>query len=350
MEYSKENTMTRKEYLKSKKKNKFDVRKLKYFLLIVVVILLSIYLFKQLNIYNTVTQMANKVVEQSALAKTMTMYYVEDSYTRDKNTVVMLYKSTDESRTRIENSENLSNITIIEDKLYGIKENLLFCINLQTNNIEQVLESTVKLYCIRDNTLFFYTDGKQQGLYKYDLASKKLKQLTQDTIYQLEIVQDNIFVIAKGKTSKSIIKYDLEGNSKKLISDTYIVNYMHVSNNTIYFVNSKDGKIYSVSNDGNDLKKIIDSQIYLSGNNDILLYENNIIYINKSDENTLHRYDLNSGKDERIIKKNVTSIQHDKNIVYYKVKNSIGIYKYDMLTGKTSQVTSVRTSEYICKN
>ena len=75
-----------------------------------------------------------------------------------------------------------------------------------------------------------------------------------------------------------------------------------------------------------------------------------IYYINKGDGNTLYSLNLKTGKEERLIKKNISSIQMDKNIMYYSQSNSIGIYKYDVLSGKGEQVTSVRTNEFVCIN
>ena len=130
MEYSKDNTMTRKEYLKSKKKSKFDFSKLKYVLLFVVVILLGIYVVKQLKIYNNVTQIANKVVEESKLARTMTMYYVSESYTKDGQPTVALYRASDESRKTITGTENFTQIKVADDLLYGLVDNTLYSVNL----------------------------------------------------------------------------------------------------------------------------------------------------------------------------------------------------------------------------
>ena len=136
MEYSKDNIMTRKEYLKSKKKNKLDFSKLKYVLLFIVVILLGVYVFKQLKIYNNVTQIANKVVEESKIVRTMTMYYVSDTYTKGGQSIVTLYKSSDESRTAIEGSEKFNKISVVEKQLYGLVDNTLYVVNL-TDNTKQ---------------------------------------------------------------------------------------------------------------------------------------------------------------------------------------------------------------------
>ena len=62
------------------------------------------------------------------------------------------------------------------------------------------------------------------------------------------------------------------------------------------------------------------------------------------------RYNLKSGKDEVIIKKNVSDIDLVQNTLYYRIKNNLGIFKLNVETGKKEQLTSARTDEYILIN
>lgn len=344
MEYSKDNTMTRKEYLKSKKKSKFNFSKLKYVLLAIVVVLLGVYVFKQLKIYNNVTQIANKVLEESKLARTMTMYYVSDSYTKDGKSKVILYKSSDESRTNIPGTEGLRQISIVNNKLYGLLDDGLYAIDLASYNKEMIVEKKIEEYIVKHDNVFLRTND---GIYKYDLSTKESKQIVDGKSYQIALDSNNIYVITAGKTSKSIIRYNLSGGSKKQLSSTYLVSSMYTTEDSIYFINSKDSKIYSVTKSGEDIQKITDNKI--NGNN-ILEYKGNVFYINKSDGNNLYRINIKTGVEERVVKQNIESIQIDGNIIYFKQSNTIGIYKYSIETGKTAQVTSARALEYICIN
>ena len=346
MEYSKDNTMTRKEYLKSKKKNKLDFSKLKYVLLFVVVILLGVYVFKQLKIYNNVTQIANKVVEESKLMRTMTMYYVSDSYTKEGQNIVTLYKSSDESRAAIVGTEKFNKISVIEKQLYGLVDNTLYSINLTDNSKQKAVEGLdekVQEYVVKDNNIYIRTND---GIYKYNTDSKKLKQLIKGKSYQMVVNDSGIYVIASGKTSKSIIKYNLNGDEKSQLTGTYIVECMRVIEDKVYFVNSKDAKLYCVSTNGGQITKLVDAKVKAT----VLKFNNNIYYINVSDSNTLYNLNLKTGETKRIVKKNIESMQIDGAIIYYKVSNDLGIYKLDLETGKTSQVTSIRAKEYLCKN
>ena len=348
MEYSKENVMTRKEYLKSKKKKNKWLSFLKHFLIIAVIILLSIYLYKQLDVYNNVTKIANKVVEETALAKTMTMYYVQKPYIKDGNTNVVLYKSFDESRTVIKGTEGLNNICIKDNILYGMKDNNIYSINLETGEEKLIVEEKVTNYVVNNKTLYYYLEVKKDkektGIYKIDKEGTP-KLVINEEIFDMCVTDKNIYIIAKGKTSRSIIRYDTSGNNKKEISEKYIVNEIKYINSNVYFTTTKDYSLYVI--DKNEkIQKITENKVKAIKN--LIVYENNIFYINDSDNSTI--YKINEEKEEMVLKKSVESIQVDGNIIYYKIKDAIGIFKYDILTGNTAQITSARTSEYICKN
>ena len=345
MEYSNGNTMTRKEYLKSKKKTNFLLSKLKYVLLIIAVILLSIYVFKQLNVYNNVTKLANKVVEETKLARTMTMYYVSEPYTKDGSTSVVLYKSYDESRTQIVGSENLTKIKVVENKLYGICDNKLYTIDLLTNDKVQILDKKVQDYLIQQEAIYL---NLGDGIYKYIMSSGQTKKIIDGKCYQMIVDDNNLYVITDGKTSKSIIKYNLNGKKEKELSDKYIVTGIMLNGNNIYFTNSKDANLYMVSKSGGKIQKVMDDKVAKVEN--VVCYKDVIYYINKSDNNTLYMYNIKTKEIKLVIKKNIESIQIDRNIIYYTVAGTIGINKLDITTEKTSQITSARTTEYLCIN
>ena len=345
MEYSKDNTMTRKEYLKSKKKNNFWLSKIKYILLIIVVVLLGVYVFKQLNVYNNVTKLANKVVEEAKLARTMTMYYVSEPYTKDGNTSVMLYKSYDESRTIIEGTQNFSQINVIDGKLYGICDKKLFVIDLTTNVKTQLTDKLVEEYQVDDQHIYLRLED---GIYKHKTGTNDVGKIIDEKVHQMIVKDNELYVIAPGKTSKSIIRYNLNGKKQQELSEKYIVSNMTVYGDDIYFINSKDSRLYIANKNGDNIEKVLDNKIEKINN--IIFYKDIIYYINKDDSNTLYMYNTKTQKQERVIKKNLSSVQVDGSIIYYTVSGAIGIYKYDITTGRTAQITSARTSEYICIN
>ena len=268
MEYSKDNTMTRKEYLKSKKKNNFLLSKLKYVLLVIVVILLGVYVFKQLNVYNNVTKLANKVMEETKLAKTLTMYYVSEPYTKDGVSTVMLYKAYDDSRTKIPGTEGFKNIQIVENVLYGMNEEGLYGIDLVNYEKVQFIDKKVKDYIIKDRNIYIQLDT---GINRYDIEAKKLTEILSQKVYKMLLDGNYLYAISEGKTSKSIIRYNLNGKNAKQLSEKYIVSDIYITEDNIYFINSKDSKIYSVSKSGGTINKINDNKV-LTGSK-ILCYK-----------------------------------------------------------------------------
>ena len=349
MEYSKENVMTRKEYLKSKKNRKFDFSKFKYVLLFVVIVLLSIYLYKQLNLYNNVTKIANKVVEETALAKTMTMYYIQDSYTKDEKTSVMIYKSFDESRTKIENTEGFTDICLEKNNLYGIKENKLYKIDLETKELIKVTDKNVKSFIVKNNIIYYYVvdkkDPQNTGVYKIDLNISSENQIIAAEIFDMDITEKHIYIVSKGTTNRSVLRYDLEGKNKKEISEKYIISGIRCIEDKVYFTTTKNNKLYVIDKN-KSITKITNNKI--KNIKDVVEYNGNVYYINSSDNNTL--YVVNSKTDERVLKKNIIDLQIDRNVIYFRIEGSIGIYKFDTETKNTAQVTSARTNKYICKN
>ena len=205
-------------------------------------------------------------------------------------------------------------------------------------NIERVKNGVVYYYIKDDN------NSKNTGIYKKE-EDKKPKQIINLEVYDIDITNKNIYIVTKSKTSRSIVRFDLDGNSKKELSDKYIVNQIKCINDNIYFTTTKDYKLY-VINKNDKIEKLTNNKVENIKN--VVVYKENIFYVNSGNSNTL--YKKNSTQDERIIKKNIESVQIDGNVIYYKIKDSIGIYKYDVLTENTAQLTSARTNEYICKN
>ena len=288
MEYSKDNIMTRKEYLKSKKKNKFDFSKIKHILVFITIVVLSIYVFKQLDVYNSVTKIANKVVEETALTRTMTMYYVSESYTKEDVSCVMLYRSSDESRTKIDGTDEMYNITLNDNKLYGLKDEMLSYIDLITMSGTQVLDTKIKEYIVKGDEIYYYNyeSDKKAGIYRYDIKTDESNQVISGKIYQMTVDDNYIYVVAAGKTSKSIIRYNLNGENKKELSDKYIVSHIAVYGDNVFFINSKDSKLYMVPRAGGEIKKVTDNSVKTTGldysaYSSLIAIDDNVYYIIK---------------------------------------------------------------------
>lgn len=359
MEYSDKNAMSRKEYLKSKNKSGFGIRTVKYILIVVVIALLSIYLWKQLNIYNNVTKIANQVLEETALARTLKMYYISEGYTKDAPNCVMLYKATDESRTKIEGTENFSNIKLVEDKLFGLENKSLYSINVQTLEKTDYSLADVYEYIIRGNKIYYYSVNKKSektGIYVYDIDAKKSSQLITAEVTQFVMDDMYIFVVTKGKTAKSIVRYNINGSGRTVLTDKEIVSHMMLNGSSIYFV--ADELLYKMNKNGKDITKLTENKLYLdpdikggySLENMIAVKNHLVYYINKNENNILHVIDMNKKEEQALTKKAVESIKIVDHILYFKLNSDLAFYKVNLETGKMEQITSIRGSEYICIN
>ncbi len=359
MEYSDKNAMSRKEYLKSKQKGKFGIRTIKYMLIVVVIVLLSIYLWKQLNIYNNVTKIANQVLEETALARTLKMYYISEGYTKDAPNSVMLYKATDESRTKIEGTENFTNIKLVEDSLYGLVKNKLYSINTETLEKVDYSLSDVYEYIVRGNKIYYYSVNKKAektGIYVYDIDTKKSVQLINAEVTQFVMDDMYIFVVTKGKTAKSIVRYNINGSGRTVLTNKEIVSHVMLNGSSVYFV--ADEMLYKMNKSGKDITKLTDNKVYLDADvkagysleNMVAVKNHLVYYINKNEKNILYVIDMNKKEEQALTKKAVESLKIVDHILYFKLNSDLAFYKVNLETGKMEQITSIRGSEYICIN
>lgn len=357
MEYSSDKVMTRKEYLKSKRKGKLGLRILKYTLLLTVIALLSVYLFKQLDVYNNVTKIANKVVEETALAKTLTMYYVADGYTKDSKSDVVIYKAYDESRTKIADTAGFSNINVVNGILYGLQDEALYAIELETNLKSKVIDGNIREYIVRGEKIYCYIESKstkETGIYLYDIATKEMKLIINIVSEQMLVDDNYIFVISKGKTEKSIIRYNLNGSGRTIMTDKEIVTYFKQDKNVIYYV--ADEKLYSLTKTGRITNLIMEEDIYIDRDvvnfnaEPFAIKDDNVYYITKGEEKNLCIFNIKTGEKQVLSKKNVESMQLVSNTLYYKLNNGIGLYRINLESGKSEHVTNIRGIEYICIN
>ncbi len=359
MEYSDKNAMSRKEYLKSKQKGKFGIRTIKYMLIVVVIVLLSIYLWKQLNIYNNVTKIANQVLEETALARTLKMYYISEGYTKDAPNSVMLYKATDESRTKIEGTENFTNIKLVEDSLYGLVKNKLYTINTETLEKVDYSLSDVYEYIVRGNKIYYYSVNKKAektGIYVYDIDTKKSVQLINAEVTQFVMDDMYIFVVTKGKTAKSIVRYNINGSGRTVLTNKEIVSHVMLNGSSVYFV--ADEMLYKMNKSGKDITKLTDNKVYLDADvkagysleNMVAVKNHLVYYINKNEKNILYVIDMNKKEEQALTKKAVESLKIVDHILYFKLNSDLAFYKVNLETGKMEQITSIRGSEYICIN
>lgn len=354
LDIEREKSMTRKEYLKSKKKEKAPLHWLKNVALLLVIVALSLYVINQLKVYNSVTEIANKMVEESKLIKTYKMYFMGEPYTKgDNQRILYYYRGTDESRIEIKSGKGIKFIKLDdENNIYGVKDNNLIKIDTTNDTSETLVIGNISNYVITSNGILVYKDyGKnssQTGVYNMDG-----NQIISGVIYQMLSDNKSIYIVKQDSTSRSLLEISLDGKSKKLLSGKDIVNNIVQDEKNIYYsTSSKKGYICKVSKDGGESTIIshsacVTDSVNFSGESTMTAYNGNIIYINSNDNMV---YISNQNEDDIVVNNAVDQIQLRGNMLYFTLKDKIEIYRYNIEKGVLEKITSARTNEMICSN
>jgi len=362
LEYKKEEMMTRKEYIKNKQNNNKKDRQYKILpiLTIVFILLLSIYVYRQLNIYNSVTKMTKKIVEENNLRNTEKIYYMGESYTIDDDKLLFEYSLSDKSRKVIEAGKNFSNIKIDKNYLYGIFEGYLNKIDRATYEKEKICDTKISDYLINGNKIYLYIvskDKEKTGIYLLDQTNKKTSKIISGRVYQLIIDKKNIYTVMDGKTSKSIVRYTLKGKSKKILTDKEIVSYIIQNDNYVFYINrSKQGKIFYMAKEGKNMGVFSQGKVesynqeepFLNGNNVMGIVDEKLYYIDQENKE-LKAVNIKT-KEEMSLSKDMSSIDKIQILgekIYYSKKTDIGIYRYDTRNSQNEKITSAMQIEYV---
>lgn len=346
--------MSRKEYLKNKKRQKYSKFRIIPVLLLFVVIGLSIYVYKQLQVYNTVTKFASNIIEENALKDNKRIYYIGESYTKEKDTQLIYFDSLYDSRTIIESGTNIEKIQINDNNIFGLIDGKLYKIDKTTHKKTLVLDKKIKGYLISNDNIYLYINTtKSKGIFK--IIDGKEQLIIQGEVYQMVADDKNLYVVTEADTLKSIVRYDLEGKNKKILTNKQIVSNIFLGNNSIYYSNRSDNnKIYYISKNGKKSGKLTDNQIISYArdeahfnNNNIMIEKDNFLYFIANNNNNVFRINLESLKQELIIEKQINTIQSVGDKIYYTKIGDIGIYCFDETNNYSEKITSARTNEYL---
>ena len=85
----------------------------------------------------------------------------------------------------------------------------------------------------------------------------------------------------------------------------------------------------------------------VNGNKYMFVKDNGLYYVNKADEDSLWRYDLESGQKERVISASIEILQNVDNTVFYKIDKEMGVYLYNYDTKFMSLITKRRVKEFV---
>ena len=349
--------ISRKEYLKRKRKNSKLLRKRSKitYILIAIFIALAIYIVVQVCIYRKYNNFKYTVGEGVTSQAIYSIYFVTEGYTYDPIYSVSTILSSGKNEESILPSCNIEKVIVEQDFLYGIRDGALCRVNKNDYTVEELIKDDIRKYVKHNNTIF-YISTDNMVLKSYNIDTKETKIFDLANVEQILVNEDNVFAVTHTTEEKSIYRFNFDVQGKTKISSDAEVSYAIENNGVIYFVNRADSNyIYKVNTSGEGLSKVANiKSIYTKGKNDevngnkyMFIRENNLYYINPDDEDSLWRYNLDDGTNERVISASIEILQNVDNTVFYKIDKEMGVYLYNYDTQFMSLVTRRRVKEFV---
>lgn len=356
LQFDLEEQISRKEYLKRKRKNSKLLKKRSKitYILMATFMALAVYIIVQVIIYNKYNNFKYTLGEGVNDQAVYNIYFVTEGYTYDPVYSISSISSLGENEKAILPSSNIDYVTVEKDFLYGIRKGILCKINKSNYEIEDIINDEVNKY-VKYNNMIFYTSTQENMLKSYNLDNNSTNTFDIKNVEQILANSDNVFAITHTTDEKAIYRFNYDGQGKDKISGDAKVSYAIEDFGKIYFVNKSDSnKIYRVDASGSnltsigDIKSISNSNIKeVNGNKCMFVKNNKLYYINPDDEDSLWSYDLSSGEKERIISASIEILQNVDNTVFYKIDNEMGVYLYNYDTKFMSLVTKRRVKEFV---
>lgn len=350
--------ITRKEYLKRKRKQikDFSPKKRKHIYLILLFFLILIsYVSVQVYIYSKSNSFKYIEGEDIGKQKVYNVYYVTEGYTYDPVYTLNNINSDGFGDKVVYSNSGMHSIQVNKEFVFGIKNSSLCKLDKATSVIEVLIEKDVQKYTLKGNKIYYIT--MENKLCVIDVNTKETKDLGISNVSEIEIDDTNIFTVIDEKLKKIIAKYDLDGKNKTVLTKNSNVSYIIQDENNLYYVNKADGnKIYSVTKNGGnescvaDIKSVADNGDIkeIDGSKNMFINGNNLFYINTSDDNSLWKINLATKQNnERVIAVPIQILQNVDETVFYKVKGEMGVYLYNYNTGFMSQITRRKVKEFI---
>ena len=349
--------ISRKEYLKRKKRNSKLLRKRSKitYILMATFMALAVYIIVQVFIYRKYNNFKYTLGEGVNDQAVYNIYFVTEGYTYDPVYSISSISSLGQDEKSILPSSNVSSVIVDEDYLYGIRKGVICKINKSNYDIEELVNDDVKKY-IKHNNIIIYTSTDEQKLKAYNIENAAVTDFDISNVEQILANDNNVFAITHTTGEKSMYRFDYSGQGKTKISGDNKVAYAIEDNGTIYYINKSDSnKIYKMDTNGEnasslgDIKGISTSgQVKQTNGQRCMFVKNNKLYfINSEDEDSLWSYDLSSGEKERIISASIEILQNIDNTVFYKIDNEMGVYLYNYDTKFMSLITKRRVKEFV---
>lgn len=357
MDFSQDEVMSRKDYLKKKKREKTKIKLLniskRTWFMLAFILVISCYVIYQFYIYNTKHRLIQTLPDEILSMKEYQIYYVSETYAYDAKNQLKSMSTTSNEKKTIDEGLGITNIDVKQNNVYGIIDGSLVKINTNTkkNETKKIVEQNVKGFAIYNEEIYVYLSGEgvETGIYKVG-KKNKLEQIIWASVNQLLVDKNNIYIV---NADKNILKYDKDGKNETLLLGGGSAAGIIQDEKNIFFVNVNDSnKLYKVEKETGTVNKITNNSglnsayIGMNGHSYMGVYDNTAYYINVNDSNKLYKTSIGSNEDIKILEDNIQILDVIHGTIFYKVVGDIGVYRYDIVNGISSQVTSARVVEF----
>ncbi len=348
--------LTIKEYLKRKKKQAKSLRKRSKitYIMLSVIVLLCIYVFTQFYVYNRNNNYKYTAGEGVNAQGVYNIYYVVAGYAYDPVYSISSINSNGFNDKTVYQNSGLIDIQANKDYIFGIKQGSLCRISKKSNELEVLVEKDVSKYKLDNNRLYYICESDLKLRY-INLENKEMKDLAMNSVSEVLVDANNIFVVKDQKTQKSVFKYDKEGQNELALTKNSNVSYVIQDDKSIYYVNKNDNnRIYKVGKDGSNEDKLADISSVsdkgeikeIDGSKNMFVNNGELYYINVEDSDTLWKINLSNKEKNKVMYVQVEILQNVDNTCYYKVKNEMGVYLYNLDTNFMSQISKRKVKEF----
>ncbi len=358
---SDEEQMSRKEYLKNKKRQeknmniilgKFTKKKI---IVAVMIIMLMIYVGMQLYIYyrqHNRKYLADQDVENQ---KVYNIYYMSEGYTYNPESSLNSINSNSFEFNKIYTNLGFEDIRKYNEYILGIKDNILYSFNLNDHVITKITELEVKKYTVYNDEVYFIpTDSS--GVIRKNLTTNETTNFEKSNVAEILVDDNYVFFCIESNNNKTLYRYNKDTSGELKLTDKENVSYIIGAENEIYFVNKSDeDRIYKVGKEGtvskvsDDAKSVTDTgnMLNIDGNKYMFIRNNALYYVNTADENSLWKLDLETSENTKVIPQSIDILQNVEDTVFYKIKNQRGLFLQNLNTGFNSQISSRLITEFV---
>ena len=348
--------ISRKEYLKRKKKSSRLLKKRSKitYMLLACLLGLVVYIAIQLLQYNKYNSF--KYTEGDGVNKqpVYSIIFVTEGYTYNPVYSVSTTLSSGDDEKSVLPSSDIRNICVAEDCFYGLKGGSVCRIDRDNYSVEEVFADDVKKFTYTNNYIFYITNAEER-LKSYNLENGNISTFDITNVKQVLASNNKAIGVVGTFSEKEIYSFGYDGQDKNKISGDAKVTNAIISDETLYFVNKADeDKIYRVNADGNNLGKVADIHCVSNmidfekdGSSYMFVNQDKLFYVNTRDEHTLWSHNLIDGTNEKVLSSPIEMLGNIDDTILYKVNGEMGIYLYNFDTKYMSLVTKRRVKEFV---